>query len=122
MPLDLVGNGSKPATMAATVRVPRALQARRGHRAAGPLTLRPQSGKPIDRRNIYRMVRRIAKTAGIPKHTSPALTARTPASHSATRRSSPDTPTHAPPSTTTEPAGNLDRHGVHFLTAYVAGV
>jgi hypothetical protein len=51
--------------------VPRALQARRGHRAAGPLTLRPQSGKPIDRRNIYRMVRRIAKTAGIPKHTSP---------------------------------------------------
>jgi hypothetical protein len=57
-----------------------------------------------------------------PEAHQPALTARTPASHSATRRSSPDTPTHAPPSTTTEPAGNLDRHGVHFLTAYVAGV
>ena len=26
------------------------------------------------------------------------------------------------PSTTTEPGGNLDRHGVHSLTAYVAGV
>lgn len=50
--------------------------------------LRPISGKPVDRRDVYRMVARIAKTA-------------------------------APPSTT---IGNLDRHAVHFLTAYVAGV
>jgi integrase/recombinase XerD len=33
--------------------------------------LRPISGKPIDRRDVYRMVARIAKAAGIPTHISP---------------------------------------------------
>jgi site-specific recombinase XerD len=33
--------------------------------------LRPNSGKPIDRRDCYRMVLRIAKAAGIPRHISP---------------------------------------------------
>ncbi len=45
----------------------------------------------------------------------------TPASRSVTPRSSPATPT--PHHRALRPArGNLDRHGVHFLTAYVAGV
>ncbi len=69
--LHLVGKGSKPATMPITVPVLRVLEACRGERGTGPLILRPQSGKPIDRRDVYRMVRRIAKTAGIPHH--PAL-------------------------------------------------
>lgn len=43
-------------------------------------------------------------------------------SHYATLRSSPGTPTREPRSTTTAPAATLDRHGVHFLAAYVAGV
>jgi integrase/recombinase XerD len=68
--LHLVGTGNKPATMPLTVLL-RVLEACRGERTAGPLVLRPLSGKPIDRRDAYRMVARIAKTAGIPRHISP---------------------------------------------------
>ena len=98
--------------------------------------LRPVSGKPIDRRDVYPMVTRIATTAGIPRHISPhslrhaaitnALDAGVPlrdtqilAHHGR------PTPTHADPRTTEHDdraQGNLDRHAVHLLTAYVAGV
>ena len=90
--------------------------------------LRPLSGRPIDRRDAYRMVVHIAKVAGIPRHISPHSlrhAAITPWSRKIAARagkSSPDRPTRAAPSPTTAPAANLDRHGVHFLTAYVAGV
>jgi hypothetical protein len=40
----------------------------------GPLILRPLTGKPVDRRDVYRMVQRIARAAGIPRH-QPALAA-----------------------------------------------
>jgi site-specific recombinase XerD len=126
--LHLVGKGSKPATMPITVPVLRALEACRGDRMSGPLVLRPQSGKPIDRRDVYRMVRRIAKSAGIPRHLSPhslrhaaitnALDAGVPL------RGAQILARHAAPRTTEHydrARGNLDRHGVHFLTAYVAG-
>jgi integrase len=69
--LHLVGKGNRPATMPVTVPVLRALEACRGRRTTGPLVLRPVSGKPIDRRDVYRMVVRIAKTAGLPRHISP---------------------------------------------------
>jgi hypothetical protein len=69
--LHLVGKGNKPATMPVTVPVLRVLEACRRQRTHGPLILRPISGKPIDRRDVYRMVVRIAKTAGIPRHISP---------------------------------------------------
>src|SRR5690349_15744757 len=69
--LHLVGKGDKPATMPLTVPVLRVLEACRGERTSGPLILRPISGKPIDRRDAYRMVARVAKTAGIPRHISP---------------------------------------------------
>jgi site-specific recombinase XerD len=69
--LHLVGKGSKPATMPLTVPVIRVLKACRGQRTEGPLVLRPVSGQPIDRRDVYRMVRRIAKAADIPRHISP---------------------------------------------------
>jgi integrase len=91
--------------------------------------LRPNSGKPIDRRDAYRMVARIAKAAGIPRHISPhslrhaaitnALDAGVPL------RDAQILARHADPRTTEHhdrARGNLDRHGVHFLTAYVAGV
>jgi integrase/recombinase XerD len=67
--LHLLGKGSKPATM--TVPVLRVLEACRGERTEGPLVLRPLSGQPIDRRDCYRMVIRIARAAGIPRHVSP---------------------------------------------------
>src|SRR6188472_4252279 len=69
--LHLVGKGNKPATMPLTVPVLRVLEACRGQRTTGPLILRPMSGRPIDRRDAYRMVARIAKAAGMPRHISP---------------------------------------------------
>src|SRR3954452_25560481 len=127
--LHLVGKGNKPATMPLTVPVLRVLEVCRGQRASGPLILRPLSGRPIDRRDVYRMVARIAKTAGIPRHISPhslrhaaitnALDAGVPL------RDAQILARHADPRTTEHydrARGNLDRHGVHFLTAYVAGV
>jgi integrase/recombinase XerD len=127
--LHLVGKGNKPATMPLTVPVLRVLEACRGERTEGPLVLRPMSGKPIDRRDAYRMVQRIAKAAGIRRHISPhslrhaaitnALDAGVPL------RDAQILARHADPRTTEHydrARGNLDRHGVHFLTAYVAGV
>jgi len=127
--LHLVGKGNKPATMPLTVPVLRVLEACRGQRTCGPLVLRPDSGKPIDRRDAYRMVGRIAKAAGIPRHISPhslrhaaitnALDAGVPL------RDAQILARHADPRTTEHydrARGNLERHGVHFLTAYVAGV
>ena len=74
-------------------------------------------------------VARIAKAAGIPRHVSPhslrhaaitnALDAGVPL------RDAQILARHADPRTTEHydrARGNLDRHGVHFLTAYVAGV
>ncbi len=72
---------------------------------------RPVSGKPIDRRDVYRMVQRIAKATQIPRHISPhslrhaaitnALDAGVPLRDAQilARHADP-----APPSTTTEPA------------------
>ena len=127
--LHLVGKGNKPATMPLTVPVLRVLEACRGQRTTGPLILRPVTGNPIDRRDAYRMVARIAKAAGIPRHISPhslrhaaitnALDAGVPL------RDAQILARHADPRTTEHydrARGNLDRHGVHFLTAYVAGV
>jgi len=127
--LHLVGKGSKPATMPLTVPVLRVLEACRGQRTSGLLILRPISGKPIDRRDAHRMVTRIAKVAGIPRHISRhslrhaaitnALDAGVPL------RDAQILARHADPRTTEHSdraRGNLDRHGVHFLTAYVACV
>lgn len=127
--LHLVGKGNKPATMPVTVPVLRALEACRGERVSGPLILRPLTLKPVDRRDIYRMVKRIAKVAGIQRVISPhslrhaaitnALDAGVPL------RDAQILARHADPRTTEHydrARGNLDRHGVHFLTAYVAGV
>jgi integrase/recombinase XerD len=127
--LHLVGKGNKPATMPVTVPVLRALEVCRGDRTNGPLVLRPLSGKPVDRRDIYRMVQRIAKATAIPRHISPhslrhaaitnALDAGVPLRDAQilARHSDPRTTEHYD-----RARGNLDRHGVHFLTAYVAGV
>jgi site-specific recombinase XerD len=127
--LHLVGKGNTPATMPLTVPVQRVLEACRGERTSGPLVLRPVSGQPIDRRDAYRMVARIAKTAGIPRHISPhsqrhaaitsALDAGVPL------RDAQILARHADPRTTEHydrDRANLDRHGVHFLTAYLADV
>jgi len=88
--LHLVGKGNKPGTMPITLPVLRVLEACRGERTLGPLVLRTVSGKPIDRRDAYRMVARIAKAAGIPRHISP---------HSATVRRDHQRPRRRRPAT-----------------------
>ena len=106
----LVGKGNKPATVPVTVLVLRVLEACRGQRTIGPLILRPLSGNPIDRRDAHRMVARIAKAAGIPRHISPhslrhaaitnALDAGVPLRDAQILARQ---PTPEPPSTTTAP-------------------
>ncbi|MGI8613604.1 MAG: tyrosine-type recombinase/integrase [Nocardioidaceae bacterium] len=127
--LHLIGKGNKPATMPLTVPVLRVLEVCRGERADGPLVLRPMSGKPIDRCDAYRVVARIAKAAGIPRHISPhslrhaaitnALDAGVPL------RDAQILARHADPRTTDalRPRTRQPRPTrVHFLTAYVVGV
>ncbi len=114
--------------MPVTVPVLRALEACRGE-TDSRLVLRPNFGKPIDHRDVYRMVLRSAKSAGIPRHVSPhsprhaaitnALQAGVPL------RDAQILARHADRRTNEHydrARSNLDRHGVHLLTAYVAGV
>ena len=73
--LHLVGKGNKPATMPITIPVLRVLEACRGERTGGRLILRPLTGKAVDRREVYRMVQRIARAAAIPSTSARALPA-----------------------------------------------
>lgn len=68
------------------------------------------SGKPIDPRDCYRMVARIAKAAGIARYISP------PSLRHAAITNALDS------GVPLRDAQILARHGVHFLTAYVASV
>jgi integrase/recombinase XerD len=127
--LHLVGKGNKPATMPLTVPVLRVLEACRSQRTSGPLVLRPVSGNPIDRRDFYRMVARITKATGIPRHISPHSLRRAAITNALDAgvplRDAQILARHADPRTTEHydrARGNPDRHGVHFLTAHVAGV
>ena len=70
------------------------------------------------------MVLRIAKTAGIARHISPRShdtprppTPSTPACRYGTSGYSPATPTPRTTEHYKRARGNVDRHGVHFLTA-----
>jgi integrase len=115
--------------MPVTVPVLRVLEACRGERTVGPLILPPTTGQPIDRRDAYRMIARVAKAAGIPRHISPhslrhaaitnALDSGVPL------RDAQILARHADPRTTEhydQARGNLDRPADQVLTAYVAGV
>lgn len=126
--LHLVGKGNKPATIPLTIPVIRAMDAAKGDRTSGTLILRPLSGNPINRHDIYRMVRRIANEAGLPKNIHPhslrhaaitnALDAGVPL------RDAQILARHADPRMTERydrARGALDRHTAHNLAAYVAG-
>ncbi|MDQ6641788.1 MAG: tyrosine-type recombinase/integrase [Actinomycetota bacterium] len=124
--LHLVGKGNQGRHDARDSPGAPGAEACRGQRTSGPLILRPLSGQPADRRDVYRMVARIANVAGIPRHISPhslrhtaitnALDAGVPLrdAHILARHADPRTTEHYD-----RARGNLDRHGVHFLTAYV---
>jgi integrase/recombinase XerD len=127
--LHLVGKATSPPQRRSPCRSSASWKPAAASATAAGLILRPVSGEPIDRRDAYQMVARIAKVAGIPRHISPhslrhaaitnALDAGVPF------RDAQILARHADPRTTQHydrARGNLDRHAVHFLTAYVAGV
>lgn len=124
--LRLVGKGNKPATMPVPVPVLRALEDCAGART-GPLLLR-RDGQRMDRHAASRMVKATARKAGITKHISPhslrhsmvtnALDAGVPL------RDVQIAARHSDPRITSRydrARGNLDRHAVHTLAAYLAG-
>ena len=125
--MTVLGKGSKLAIMPLPPRVGRAVDQAAVDRSTGPLLL-SRSGRRLDRHGATRIVRRLAKRAGITKHISPhslrhsfitaALDAGVPL------RDVQIAARHADPRTTTRydrARNNLDRHASYVVTAFVAG-
>ena len=125
--LRLVGKGGKPASMPLPIPVARAMDLAAGDRTSGPLVLR-RDGTPMTRRSADRVVKRLAKKAGIRKVVSPhvlrhayvtaALDAGIPL------RDAQIMARHSDPRMTQRydrARNNLDRHGNYVLAAFVGG-
>ena len=125
--LHIVGKGNKPALLPLPPRVARAVDQAAATRMDGPLLL-TRTGRRLDRFAATRIVRRLAKRAGIAKPISPhslrhsfitaALDAGVPL------RDVQIAARHADPRTTTRydrARENLDRHASYIVTAFVAG-
>ena len=125
--ITVLGKGSKLAIIPLPPRVARAVDLAAGERSSGPLLL-AQSGLRLNRHAATRIVRRLAKKAGITKAISPhslrhsfitaALDAGVPL------RDVQIAARHSDPSTTTRydrARHNLDRHASYIVTAFIAG-
>jgi integrase len=125
--VTVLGKGAKLAIIPLPPRVARALDQAAGDRATGALLL-SRSGHRLDRHGATRIVRRLAKRAGINKRISPhslrhsfitaALDAGVPL------RDVQIAARHADPRTTTRydrARNNLDRHASYIVTAFIAG-
>lgn len=125
--VTVMGKGSKLALIPLPPRVARAIDAAAGERTSGPVLLN-RIGNRLNRHGATRIVRRLAKRAGITKHISPhslrhsfitaALDAGVPL------RDVQIAARHADPRTTTRydrARENLDRHASYIVTAFVAG-
>lgn len=125
--LRLVGKGGKPATIPLPPPVFRELD-RAADGRSGPLLRMTDGVTPLHRRAAARRVARIAKAAGIARPVHPhllrhsfvtaALDAGVPL------RDVQIAARHSDPRTTTRydrARGNLDRHAVHTVSAFIAG-
>ena len=125
--VTVLGKGHKLAVIPMPPRMGRAVDQATGERIGGPVLLM-NSGRRLDRHAATRIVRRLAKRAGITKHISPhslrhsfitaALDAGVPL------RDVQIAARHADPRTTTRydrARNNLDRHAAYVVTAFVAG-
>lgn len=125
--LKVLGKGSKPAMIPLPVSVQRAIDAAAGDRTTGPLLLGAE-GAQLTRRVAHRWVVAVAKRAGIDKPVHPhtlrhafvtaCLDAGVPL------RDVQIAARHADPRMTARydrARGNLDRHAVHVLSAYIGG-
>jgi integrase len=125
--VKIMGKGGKAAVIPLPPRVGRAIDLAADERTSGPV-LRSRSGQRLDRHGATRIVRRVAKKAGISKRISPhslrhsfitaALDAGVPL------RDVQIAARHADPRTTTRydrARHNLDRHASYVVSAFVAG-
>jgi site-specific recombinase XerD len=125
--VTVLGKGSKLAVIPLPPRVARAVDQAAGDRESGPLLL-TRTGNRMNRQAATRIVRRLARRAGVTKHISPhslrhsfitaALDAGVPL------RDVQIAARHADPRTTTRydrARNNLDRHASYIVTAFVAG-
>jgi site-specific recombinase XerD len=125
--VTVLGKGNKLAVIPLPPRIGRAIDLAAGDRLGGALLLK-RNGSRLDRHGATRIVRRLAKRAGVTKHISPhslrhsfitaALDAGVPL------RDVQIAARHADPRTTTRydrARDNLDRHAVYVVTAFVAG-
>jgi integrase/recombinase XerD len=125
--VTVVGKGSKRAVIPLPPRVARAVDLAAGERFSGPLLL-TRAHNRMNRQAATRIVRRLAKAAGVTKHISPhslrhsfitcALDA------GVALRDVQAAARHADPRTTTRydrARNNLDRHASYIVTAFVAG-
>ena len=125
--VKIIGKGAKVAVIPLPPRVARAIDLASGERTSGPVLV-SRSGQRLDRHGATRIVRRVARKAGITKRISPhslrhsfitaALDAGVPL------RDVQIAARHADPRTTTRydrARHNLDRHASYVVSAFVAG-
>ena len=125
--VTVLGKGHKLAVIPMPPRVARAVDQACDDRHTGPVLL-TRTGRRLDRHAATRIVRRLAKRAGVTKHISPhslrhsfitaALDAGVPL------RDVQIAARHADPRTTTRydrARHNLDRHASYVVTAFIAG-
>jgi integrase/recombinase XerD len=125
--VPIVGKGNQPALIPLAPRTARAIDAAVGERTEGPLLAR-KDGSRLDRHAAGRIVRRLAKRAGINKAISPhslrhaAITAALDAGCSL--RDVQDFARHADPRQTRRydrARGALDRNPTYIVATYLAG-
>ena len=125
--LVITRKGSKVVTIPLAPRTARAIDLAVGERVEGPIFLAPD-GQRLDRHGAARIVRRVARRAGITKPVGPhtlrhafitaALDAGVPL------RDVQEAASHADPRTTMRydrARGSLDRHATYIVAAYLAG-
>ncbi|MGC4112329.1 MAG: tyrosine-type recombinase/integrase [Nocardioides sp.] len=124
--LEFTGKGSVPARMPIPVPVLRALDAAAAGRTSGPV-IPSLTGRPLDRRGLYRLVSTLARRAGIQMHVNPHLLRHSCITNAleagASLRKVQDLARHSDPRTTMGYDRNrthLDDHAVHILVAFLS--
>jgi integrase/recombinase XerD len=125
--LTITRKGGKVVTIPFAPRTARAIDLATGERCDGPLFL-TADGRRLDRHGAGRIVRKVARRAGISKNVGPhtlrhafitaALDAGVPL------RDVQEAASHADPRTTIRydrARGSLDRHATYIVAAYIAG-
>jgi integrase/recombinase XerD len=125
--LVITRKGGKVVTIPLAPRTARAIDLAVGERVEGPMVIAPD-GRRLDRHGAARIVRRVARRAGITKPAGPhtlrhafitaALDAGVPL------RDVQEAASHADPRTTIgydRARGSLDRHATYIVAAYLAG-